>query len=194
MRVNHVGTALMAASSSHQFLGVSRELAGFVDHTALLGEDVHKAFPSARDDIREMGNCLAADCNTAAVFHMMRAVEWALRALAAHLGVRRLPRRRKNGKIKYTPISFGDWELILNQLHGRVDKRLERLRPGPVKKERQQFYYSALQEFQGFRDAFRNHTMHAREHYSATDAAGLLVHVKRFMTALAPRIPEKVIP
>ena len=124
--------------------------ANYVDHNALVGPEVDQAFPSARDDIREVGNCLAADSNTAAVFHMMRAVEWALRALASDLGLWRLPQRRRSGRTKWTPVEYSQWEHIITQLHTKVDVKLEKLRPGPKKQNLQQFYYPALQDFQGF--------------------------------------------
>ena len=60
--------------------------AGYVDSAeGLMGAAVLKSFPSATNDLREAGNCLAADCNTAAVFHLMRVAEWGLK------GVRRSP-------------------------------------------------------------------------------------------------------
>lgn len=40
----------------------------------LFGENVSKNFPSANKDIKEAGNCLALNLNSAAVFHLMRVV------------------------------------------------------------------------------------------------------------------------
>ena len=64
------------------FLYVRPNCTVLVDHSQAFGKAVADAFPTARDDIREAGNCLAADCATAAIFHLMRAAEVALRALA----------------------------------------------------------------------------------------------------------------
>ncbi len=57
------------------FLQVRPERAKFIDHEPLfdIGQpaeqpSVQVAFPSASLDAREAGNCLAADCNTAACF------------------------------------------------------------------------------------------------------------------------------
>src|SRR4051794_4802873 len=49
----------------------------------IMGAEVKAAFPSAMPDVLEVGNCLAAECNTAAVFHLMRVAEVGLRALAS---------------------------------------------------------------------------------------------------------------
>jgi hypothetical protein len=47
-----------------------------VNNDSLIGGEFNKKFPSAVGDIREAGNCIAVDCGTAAVFHLMRGVEW----------------------------------------------------------------------------------------------------------------------
>ena len=81
--------------------------------TALGGGSIPGGGPAV-EDIREAGNCMAADCNTAAVFHLMRAVEWGLRALCVDLGFRKLKRRNsKTGEVRYTPIAYEDWDNIL---------------------------------------------------------------------------------
>lgn len=45
------------------------------------GQVVFDNFPSAIDDVVEAGNCLAMDRSTAAVFHLMRVMESALKVL-----------------------------------------------------------------------------------------------------------------
>jgi hypothetical protein len=183
--------ALMTASARHKFLRVAANLGGYVDQSELFGHDVFGKFPSARADVREAGNCLAADCNTAAVFHMMRAVEWGLRSLAASLGLMRITRRKKGGAVKdHIPLPYSDWEHILNQLQGRVDAKIAKLRPGKRKQDLQEFYYPALQDIRGIKDAWRNHVTHTRREYTATEALAILEHVKRFMVTLATRVSE----
>jgi len=60
----------------------------------LFGDDVAKKFPSASVDIEEAGKCLALDRGTATVFHLMRAMEVGLRALAKSLNDHRLDQRQ----------------------------------------------------------------------------------------------------
>jgi hypothetical protein len=156
----------------------------------LFGPAVKSAFPNAADDIREAGNCLAVDCNTAAVFHLMRAVELGLRAFAAHLGVRRLKSVTKGGIVHLTPVAYSQWEKILNQLPGKIEARLKRYRPGPVKHRYEQFYGESLQEISAIKSAWRNHVMHARESYSALDARAIASHVERLMVKLSTRVKE----
>ncbi len=71
-----------------KFTMIENSKAGFLEQKNLFGKSVWKAFPSARDEIQAAGNCLALDLNTAAVFHLMRAAELGMRALAVHLKVR----------------------------------------------------------------------------------------------------------
>jgi hypothetical protein len=187
----HSRDALMIAAQNRKFLRVALSRADYVDSDALLGSEVYGAFESARSDIREAGNCLAADCNTAAVFHLMRAVEWGMRALCVDLGVRKLrTRNKKTGKISYKLIEFSEWETILNTLQERVDRKLAKVKRGPKKQLYQEFYYPVLQDIRGIREAWRNHTMHTRREYTASDADAILDHVKRLMIRLATQVSE----
>lgn len=186
----HIKEMFLHDLAECKYLQVPSGLQGYVDSDALFGFPVAKAFPSARADVKAAGNCLAADCNTAAVFHMMRAVEWALRALGAHLGFRQLRAVKKSGKRKYVPISHLEWEKIIDQLQVRVDKRVERMRPGKRKQATQEFYYPVLQEVRAIRDAWRNHVMHSRSEYSHEDAMAVKGHVERLMVKLASRVSE----
>ena len=131
---------------------VSPELISYLDKDRLFGDEVWHGFPSARADIREAGNCLATGCNTAAVFHLMRAVEWGLRALATDLGVRRLRGVRRSGRATLTPVAYSQWETILNSLPGHVASKLKRLRPGPTKHKRERFYEEAIEEIRESRE------------------------------------------
>ena len=178
--------SLLAESRKRKFLRVADTRVTFVDQDALLGQKVCEAFPSARFDIREAGNCLAAECNTAAVFHMMRVVEWGLRALCVKLGFKRLKSKiKKSGQVIYQPVEYSEWERILDALQEKVDRHIAQLKRGPVKQKRQQFYYPALQDIRGIRDAWRNHVMHTRAEYTGEDADAILSHVKRLMKTLA---------
>lgn len=188
---NHIVAEILRDLRSRQFIAIDAERNYFVDRDDLLGRPVADAFPSAVPDIREAGNCLAADCNTAAVFHLMRAVEWGLRALAADLGLKQVKHKiKKSGRVLYTPIAYSEWERILDDLQERVDAKIATLKRGTKKQELQQFYYPALRDIRGIRDAWRNHVMHTRDEYNAEDADAVFTHVKRLMNALAGRIAE----
>jgi hypothetical protein len=183
--------AILKDAWLQKFLLVPSTRAEYVESPeALMGADVVKAFPSATSDLREAGNCLAADCNTAAVFHLMRAVEWALRAFAVHLGFRTLKIHKRGRSYKLTPVSFSTWEGILTECESKVDKMITTMRAGKRKQQAQEFYYPVLADIRALKDAWRNHVMHNRAEYSASDADAILDHVKRLMTMLAKRVKE----
>ena len=189
--IRHLEEALFLELSKRRFLRVDVDRGAFVDNDELFGLDVKSHFPSATFDIREAGNCLAATNNTAAVFHLMRAVEWALRALCVDLGFRRVRKQnKKTGRVTYTPLGWSDWETLLNQLKNRVTERIAKKSRGPKKQLYQEFYYPALQDIEGIKEAWRNHVMHTRREYSPDDAEAIFSHVRRLMEKLATRISE----
>lgn len=182
---------IITAIQSRMFLEIAKDRNNFIDKEDLLGSSLTKAFPSAINDIRESGNCMAAECNTAAVFHLMRTVEWGLRALCFHLGFKKMCSKFKaTGNSTYIPIEYLEWDKILNQLQDRVDDRIAKIKRGPKKQNDQEFYYPLLQDIRGIRDAWRNHVMHTRAEYSREDAIAIMEHVQRIMNKLSERISE----
>src|SRR5215472_17092064 len=164
-------------------------LQGNVAHSGivgLFGDAVKNAFPSAFSDIIETGNCLAAECNTAAVFHLMRIAEVGLRAVA----------KDRNANFANKPIDQQEWGTILAFLDGRVQEL--RLDPGskwpnPGLKDIQiRFYAEVVSELRAFNEAWRRHLSHAREDgiYDRDYANSVFKHVKTFMQKLAEKIGE----
>jgi hypothetical protein len=182
---------LLEALRKLQFLYVATDRIGYLDQDALFGDHVKASFPSAVFDIHESGNCIAAECPTAAVFHLMRSIEWGLRALGTDLGIRRLrSRNKKTGKVKYTPLPWAQWEDIINQIKTRIAARIIRVQRGPKKQECQEFYNPAVDNIERFKDAYRNHVMHNRREYSRSEAFAIFDQVQHFMTRLATRLSE----
>jgi hypothetical protein len=189
--LRNIRELVLMECSRHRFLRVDPDRSAYLDQPSLLGDEVRQAFPSAIPDIREAGNCMAAECNTAAVFHLMRTVEWGLRALCANLGIKRVKSKiKKSGRVVYAPIEYAEWERLLDQFQDQVDSKIQRLKRGSNKQDLQQFYYPALQDIRGIRDAWRNHVMHTRDEYTREDASAILSHVKRLMSTLATRVTE----
>lgn len=175
---------LIAQFQSRKFLSVGGDRDDFVDAPFLFGVDVSNAFPSAAQDIKEAGNCLAAECNTAAVFHLMRAAETALRALA------------KDRKVTYAdkPLDMKEWAHLITSLDAVVrDMRLDDTKKwaDPKFKESQvRFYSDATQEFRALNEPWRRCLSHARtDAFCDRDyAASVLLHVRALMKKLASRI------
>ncbi len=189
--LGHILDSVLDELYEREFYRLDRDRAAYFNKSQLWGDAVDAAFPSARFDIQESGNCLATNRETAAVFHLMRTVEWGLRALCVSLGFRKLRIRfKRSGRTSYVPIEYLEWEKILDQLNDLVDAKLIKMRKGPGKQKLQEFYYPALQDIRAIRDAWRNHVMHTRAQYTKEDSTAIYSHVKRLMMGLASEVKE----
>lgn len=120
------------------------------------------AFPSCERDIRKAGSCYALEQEDACVHHLMLVLERGLNALAAKVGV---PYQRSN------------WQNIINQIASK-------LKSAPKGTERD-FYVEVNAQFGFLKDAYRNHSEHARDdRYDMPKALSILNHVLGFMQAL----------
>jgi len=131
------------------------------------GQKVFDQFPSARSDVLEAGTCLALERNTAAVFHIMRVMELALKALAAELG------------IAYA----SGWGAYLNQITKIVDSDWKS--KTLAEREKQPFYKQAAGDLQSMKIAWRNPTVHVERTYEADEAEQIYLSAKQFMNRLA---------
>src|SRR5260370_39367810 len=80
------------------------------------GEAVYDVIPTARQDIRDAGNCLAFELHTACVFHLMRAAEHGLRTLARRLRVVVFHNKRPSA------LEEAEWNKIIDAVKVKVDK------------------------------------------------------------------------
>lgn len=148
----------------------------YVEHD-LFGPDVAGAFPSASFDIEEAGRCLALDRPTAAVLHLMRALEVGLQALAARFK---------------TPYAHASWNTAIEKIQKEIG-RIERLKRKPTNwQSDRQFYAEAGADFRLFKDAWRNYVMHIHETYVPEKAEIIFDGVCAFMQHLATRLREPV--
>ena len=161
------------------FVSIPDSKATLFEQDALFGEAVNKAFPSAKIEIMNVGNCLAADLNTAAIFHLMRVTEIGLRALARNLKV----------KIKKMPLEYADWGKIIPEIEEKIKLKKPKSR-GKKQSETLEFYHGAIGEFNAFKDIWRNNVMHTRGSYDEKEAVRVFNHVRGFMQRLAAKISE----
>jgi hypothetical protein len=80
---------------------------------------------------------------------------------------------------------------ILDGLQDAVDLKMTRLKRVSEKQKLQEFYYPALQDIRGLRDAWRNHVMHTRAEYTDKDAEAVFFHVKRLLIMLSRNLAGK---
>jgi hypothetical protein len=184
---DHVMAGLLSDLRDRVFIEIKGDNRQLADNDALFGDSVDYAFPSAKRDIKEAGNWFAVGCGTAAVFHLMRAAEIALRVLAADRGVQ-YPDAALSSK------QVGD---LLSALDGKLkDLRLADAKNWPskdIKDAQLRFYHSATAEFRDFNEAWRKYMAHAHEgaFYDPLQAMSILNHVRTCMEILSEKISEQ---
>ncbi len=174
-------TEILRELVSRRFLVIDPERNYLLDDKNVMGDTVAVAFPSAVPDIIETGNCLAAECNTASLFHAMRVVEYGLRALAKDRRIK-LPKKGQ-------PIDLATWDDILKELE-KAELAIQGYPRTHAREAQFEFYHGALMQFRRFKNVFRNRIMHAREDFGRTQALGVFENVRDFMQALVSRISE----
>jgi hypothetical protein len=141
------------------------------------------AFPSkdVRFEIQSGVDCYALGHSTAAIFHLMRVVEYGLRALA---------RERKVKLDKKKPIEWATWNTILDKLE--LAQKTIRLKwvAGDKKDAALGFYSGTLAGLHSFKDNYRNMVMHVRKPYDAEDAAKAMRQVRDFMNGISEKVGE----
>ena len=148
--------------------------AEYCDKKDAFGEAVGKAFSSSDEDMKEAGNCYALGLNTACVFHLMRVLEKGLRAMAESLTI---------------AWRLEDWGRIIERMEP-VIAAIDKQEKTPQKISDQQFYGEAAIQFRYFKNAWRNHVMHANVRYDAEAALRIMEHVCAFMQRLSERLSE----
>lgn len=140
------------------------------------------AFPSAQKDIEAGVDCYALGHNTACVFHMMRAAEAGLRAIARERGVRTVRRR--------TPLEWGTWGDVFTAIETALEG-IKQATAGPKKDGALAFYNSALSDLRALQDLYRDRTVHLRaEGYDDGQAQSAMTRVRHLLGTLAMRLTE----
>jgi hypothetical protein len=166
--------------SNIRYAYISSENVVFFQQEKLFGDAVYDAFPEARSEIKDAGNCLASDLNTAAVFHLMRVMELGLRELANRLKAKTLIKKLKQTKI---PIELGTWEEIIGTLESKLDA-LRCLARSVKRDENIESCNELLKEFRSVKDLWRNKVMHTRATYDAEQGQSAFNHVRGFIQKL----------
>ncbi len=133
----------------------------------IFGEQVWQSFPSTIYDVHEAGVCLALSRCTAAVFHLIRVMEAALKVLANELG------------IPYAP----SWESYIRQLTAIFESDWKKR--APELQQKQPIYKDFLGDLQSVKIAWRNPTMHIVKKYDPDEAEQIFNAVKQFMMRIA---------
>lgn len=146
------------------------------------GTPVTVNFPDAVPEIKCAGNCLAADLNTAAVFHLMRVITIALRETAWFFKIKKIGGKK---------LEYCRDESILKEIELAVDAKLEsvdKLKRDEKWEEKKSFYQGLLTDLNYFKHDIRDPLSHARKSYTEKGAIDIYDHVMAFMQRLAGNI------
>ena len=143
----------------------------------LFGKLVEERFPAAAYEIREAGKCRALGRHTACVFHLMRAFEVSIRAVARCLSI---PDPLKPAE--------RNWGIILRSIKAEIDRRW------PTALHRQggdgHTFEALYASLDAVKNPWRNATMHVEGKYTAEEAQRIWSATESFMRALASRCDE----
>lgn len=132
----------------------------------LFGASVANRIPEASDDVSEAGKCFAVGRYTASAFHLMRAMEVAVKVLSSELGIENVER---------------EWGKLLSD----IAKAIEPMRKGEKRDE-----WSAVHaNLYHVKQAWRNKTMHPKRTYTEEEAREVFDAMKAFMRQLASLLP-----
>ena len=149
------------------FLALDNADAKLFEQIDPFGEATSALFPQATTDIYEGARCVALERYTAAVFHLMRAAEHALRYLAAEVGVADIETK-----------TFGQLVQETQDKHDAINSR------DPEKK----WTADALVSLDLFKDAWRNPVSHAlTDQYTEQRAKDVYNGTRAFMQSLTRR-------
>jgi predicted RNA-binding protein with RPS1 domain len=163
-----------AEAESRLFLYVPSNNEVYLRNRALFGDAVNDVFSGAASDIENAGTCYALEVYTACVFHLMRVVEQGLRALAETLSI---------------GFEVESWGRVIDQIEAAI-KAIDQEPKSPDKIEKQLFYSEAAAQFRYFKNAWRNHAMHAKQTYDEDQAKKIMANVREFMVYLATTLPK----
>jgi hypothetical protein len=144
-----------------------REGALFEQIGPIFGSAVEAAFPLASEDISEAAKCMGLGRYTAAIFHLMRAMELTVIRLGVKLNV---------AVVDANNLGL-DWGKIL----GNVKIPIEKM-PKGIQKDGWAEAFSLLVHV---KTAWRNPTMHPKQTYTEEQARDIFAATRAFMRSLA---------
>lgn len=164
----HLRMRLYDELKNEFYLQLVRSDVPFYGKKELFGPEVAKKFKDASGDIENAGNCLALRQPDACVFHLMRAMEIAVRQLSKRL------------KVTITP------QTTWRHLTGLMDDKIKKLPENTHRlKQKKNDWEGARANLHLVGSVWRNNTMHPATSYTPSQARDVFNAVRVFMVALA---------
>lgn len=160
--IRHLRERIRDELSSEYFFRLERQDVALYGQSQPFGEAVADKFPLATEDLQSAGDCLALRQPTAAVFHLMRAMEVVVQRLAKRLKIKNLDRV---------------WGMLLSD----IDTAIKAM-PKGAKKDR---WSEARANLYHVKQAWRNDTMHPKQTYTQDQAREVFNAMGTFARQLA---------
>lgn len=141
-------------------------------------DDLKASFPSASEDLIEAGRCYAFGRWRATIFHLIRAAEGGLKALARAAGVK--------GRI-----DFKEWGQVIRGIEEKVAV-VDKWRRGGARANALEFYRGALADARALNNVWRTANLHVRQGILSDedDARKAFDRTLDFLKLLATRLAE----
>jgi hypothetical protein len=171
--IAEVVRATIAELDTRAFVSLPSFATDYYEQAHLFGPEVTDRFPSAADDIREAGTCLALGRYTASVFHLMRVLECGLLEL---------------GKIAGVTDPKPSWESVFKGIKRALATPYPQRSPELQKHSR--FLEQALPYFEAIAGAWRNKVVHFENkvvptaEYTKEKAETILTNTRELMKLL----------
>jgi len=166
-RCDHLRNRILDELAKEFFFQVHRQDVQLYGHKAPFGEAVTKKFRRAIADIENAGNCLALQQPTACVFHLMRAMETAVRQLGKRLNVTITP------------------QTTWRQMTGQMDPKIKKMPTATeAQKRRRNNWEAASMNLHHVGSVWRNNTMHPAASYTQDQARDVFNATRVFMNGL----------
>jgi hypothetical protein len=173
----HPGRARREETSSlGRMTELTNNLASIQEALALEHKAI-SAFPSAHAEMAEGGRCFRVGRHTGCVFHMVRAAEYGLSAIAHAIDARRA-----------VESAGADWMDVIAQLEVRI-AAVEAWRAEPEKLTALRFFREALCDVR-FLHAAAHKLAHNRSFFDAAQAGTICQATHDFITRLSVRVSE----
>lgn len=168
VQIRELQENLLTELAQPRYLVIPPDRAALIEEKAPFGEGVTELLPAATTDILEGVKCYALERWTAAVFHLMRAAEHAVRYLARGVGVEHVEEK--------------DMGQLIQETH---DKH----RALSSRDSEKKWSADALASLDLFKDAWRNPVNHARDdHYTEERARDVFNGTRALMQSLAREV------
>jgi hypothetical protein len=164
------------SASLARLSGTVKDLAS-IQEALTLEHRARMAFPSAQAEIAEGGRCFGLGRHTGCVFHMVRAAEYGLAALAHASDARHAVEN-----------AGADWIDVIAQIEVRI-AAIETWREEPKKRAALAFFQDALRDLR-FMHAAAHKLAHSKSFFDAPQAATICQTTREFITRLSAQVSE----